>query len=154
MPFDLTTRTRGWRLRLAQLAAPAGADVHDPDDTVCPQAQALLEAVLYHDIEINRHGGAWMRVTEDLHDLAADGLIEPAQDGDYRLTEQGERELGRRWGDHRVPPWSGGYFGCSDHGVYEAAPGDPEGCPECPPWNPPRTAGWWRLRRVAGMVIR
>ncbi len=123
---------RRLRLWLAQLVAPAGSDVHDPDDTLCPGNQELLEAALYGDLRRGPDGGVLLDVTTAVDDLVDFEMLTNTPDG-YRLTELGERELARLWGPGRIPPWSGGYFQCHDHGIYDAAPGDRAGCPSCPP---------------------
>lgn len=55
-----------------------------------------------------------------------------SDDGDfYMLTEAGQKQLAGLWGPDRVEPWSGGYYDCHEHGVYDAGPGDWAECPDC-----------------------
>ncbi len=127
--MKIITRLRLW---LAQLVAPAGAEVHDPDDTLCSGSQELLEAALYGDFRRGPDGGVLFDVTVAVDDLVDFGALVNTDTG-YELTESGKRELARLWGPGRIPPWSGGHYRCDDHGIYEAAPGDFVGCPNCPP---------------------
>jgi hypothetical protein len=150
-------RVRQWRLRLAALIAPAGADVHDPDDTECPDMTDFLESVLWGHIERHRSGGVWADNTAIAEDAEELGLIEKADQGNqppYRLTAAGERALAAAWGPGRVPPWSGGYHGCADHGVYDAGPGDPGGCPQCPTTLPSRSVFSIRSRVPVSWSLR
>ena len=118
---------RGGRLWLAHLIAPAGADVHDPDETTCPWSKRLLEAVFWRELE----SGSYLDVIDELADLATRNLINFDGDGAPYVTEAGDRELARLWGSGRVPPWSDSFHTCSVHGMYEAPPGAIAGCPEC-----------------------
>ena len=155
MRFEINNeRVRRLRLRLAHLIAPPGADVHDPDDTCCPSDRPLLGAVLWWRLRFT-DGQHWMDVDLSVHDALAAELIEYNPDGYLRLTGYGENELARMWGDDRVPPWSGGYFQCHDHGVYDLAPGERIGCPDCGRELAAQQAAqqaprWWPLRARGG----
>jgi hypothetical protein len=107
LPRKITERWRVARLRLAQKIAPPGADVHDPDDTICPSLQGLLEAVFWNRLQDDAGERRWLDVTDWLDELAAAGLVlEPDDQGqEYLLTRQGAQELARLWGPERVPPW-------------------------------------------------
>ena len=120
---------RNIRLWLAQRIAPAGADVHDPDDTVCPSLQALLSAILYHQLTYADDEMWLLDVSADLYDLEARGLVEGFK-GDWCLTGDGEIALARLWGPDRVPPWGGTLGICQVHGDYDVVPGDRIGCPK------------------------
>jgi hypothetical protein len=120
------------RLRLwaAQVIAPAGSDVHNPDESACPLAEPLLHDVFYHRIR-TIDGRHLLDVTDDLDDLAVfHGLVE-LRDGGWVLTDAGERELARRWGPDRVPPWGGGPRSCETHGNFDSEPGEHSGCSGC-----------------------
>ncbi len=118
---------RGGRLRLAQLIAPAGAGVHNPNETCCALIRRLLEAVFWRELET----GNYLDVIDELDDLAARDLVNFDGDDAPYVTEAGERELARLWGAGRIPPWSDSFHTCSVHGMYEAPPGAIAGCPEC-----------------------
>jgi hypothetical protein len=119
------------RLWLAQRVAPAGADVHDPDDTCCPRDRGVLEAVMYGWVRKEANDTTWMDATDLVDDaIAADLVVE--RHGDFTLTPHGERELARLWGPGRVAPSAGSYGECHAHEMlYEQFPGDVVGCPHC-----------------------
>lgn len=47
------------------------------------------------------------------------------------ITPYGEIVLGELWGPETTPPWAGGACVCYRHGLYDTAPGEPAGCPNC-----------------------
>jgi len=136
-------RIRQWRLWLAQQIAPAGADVHDPDETACPGLELLLSGIFFG--QILTHGDRlYLDVTDDVDDLATmtvlvagqrpsyDNVIHKDVDGWWSLTDAGEQELGRMWTTDRMPPWSRISLGeCDSHGDYDSFPGDLIGCAKC-----------------------
>jgi len=147
-----------WRLRLAQLIAPPGADVHNPDDTCCPRDRDLLEAICFGWLRQGDRSTMWMDVTIALDEACAGGLVNRGKDGPPWLTSHGEQELARLWGPKLVPPGGGGYFECDDHGLYDLFPGDRWGCPGCETETALRRlntepVSWW-ARSVPWRVYR
>lgn len=132
MHFEINKeRIRRARLWLAGRIAPAGADVHDPDETACPWMQAILEEACWSGLRFDERDQFWMNVTDVVQEAHGWDLVEYIAGGDVRLTDAGEQDLAHRWGPNRTPPWSGGYVGCAKHGVYETSPGEDAQCPEC-----------------------
>jgi len=125
-------RVRAWRLRLAQLVAPAGADVHDPDQSACPHDEALLEAAQFGQLRRDPDGRFMIDMSDLARDLVDGAWFQAAADGRYELTRAGQEQLARLWGPHLIPPWGGGHYMCYEHGIYEAAPGESGDCPRCP----------------------
>ncbi len=125
----IKSAVRRARLRLAKTVAPAGADVHDPDDTVCPSLQDLLAAVFFQGLTYQADETWLLDVTDDLDYLKDRGLVEMFK-GDPCLTGDGEVALARLWGPGRVPPWGGTLGTCEVHGDYDVHPGDWIGCPK------------------------
>lgn len=122
---------RAWLLRLAQLVAPAGTDVHDPDDTACPHDLPILEAAQFGELRRDAGDRFMVNLTDLVQDMLSGDWFEPTQYGDYALTVAGQRQLARLWGQDRVPPWGGAFHRCQDHGDFEQGPGDRLGCPIC-----------------------
>lgn len=118
---------------LATLIAPDRAAVHDH---VGPIDEELLSAIYWSQIRKGRHGVVLLDVSDWVDELTAAGLV----DAYTRLTTAGEKYLATLWGPGRVPPWSGGYYSCWEHGDYDAGPGDPSDCPKCPALPPPKSA--------------
>lgn len=86
------------RLRLAQLLAPAGVDVHDPDETACPPEVAVLKAAEAYYLWPDPSGGVHLDVTEVARDAEAVGWIERTTDVDgnvvgFELTGAGRAAL-------------------------------------------------------------
>jgi hypothetical protein len=131
----IKSRIRRWRLTLAQAVAPVGVDVHDPDDTFCPTAQDILEAAFFSRLHADADGVVRMDVGPFVDEAVGAGLVvRKVEDGCtwYELTGAGEQELAKLWGPNRVPPWSGGYYSCAEHGVYDVHPGElSDQCPSC-----------------------
>lgn len=151
-PFDLTLLLKGsttpvtskiqtlwfrFRLWLAQTIAPAGVDVHDPDDTLCPEYQGILEAALKCELRAYTAAGddlVLFDITETVAELAGLHIIKrlsTSYDARYQLTAAGEKELARLWGPFRYAPWEKGLLWCATHGSYPARPGRFRGCPVC-----------------------
>lgn len=118
------------RLWLAGRIAPRYTDVHDPDETACPWMQAVLEETFWNSYRIDDQGRFWMNVTDAVQEAHDRDLVEYAAGGPW-LTKAGERDLARRWGPDRVPPWSFGYYNCNPHGQFEREPGERADCPHC-----------------------
>lgn len=133
MPNKIKDGVRRARLWLAARIAPADVDVRDTRTTTCRCRQDILEAVLYGWLEHAPGGRVLAPVTYQLDEMYLFGLVE--SDGpDYALTGFGERELARMWGPGITPPWTASSWAmCHDHGIYEAFPGEPSDCPDCPP---------------------
>lgn len=122
---------RAWRYRLASLIAPAGADVHDPDETLCRGFEPYLNAVAWGEVHTDGTKQT-LDISSDLDELAGRyGLIDYDEKGRPRLTDKGVREVAKMWGADRVPPWGGGLCHCTTHGTFEQRPGDRPGCPRC-----------------------
>jgi hypothetical protein len=117
-------------VRLATWIAPSTVGLRDTR-YVCSCQEQLLESVLYHWLR-RREDEEWLApVSQQIDELWDFGVIEPDEHFGFRLTPFGETELARLWGPGFRPPWVGGWAACSDHGVYDAGPGDPEECPYC-----------------------
>ncbi len=132
--FEINTMVLRCRMRLARLVAPAGAEVHDPNETSCPHDQVVLEAALDGDLRPDDRERYMIDMGYEVADVADAGWIERHPDDPskgYQLSPAGEQELARLWGSGRVPPWAGGHYCCHEHGGYELAPGDLTGCPDC-----------------------
>lgn len=148
---------RAFRLRLAQAVAPAGADVHDPDETACPHAQEILEAAQFGRLHPDPTDPTrWLiDLTGGVHDLASARWIvlrggEQGFQGE--ITREGQEQLARLWGPERQPPWAKGAALCAEHGAYEVKPGALLGCVSCAVGRAIRninteSASWWRRRR-------
>jgi hypothetical protein len=130
-----------WRARmwLATTVAPRSARVCDRDR---PIDEELLSAICWYRIREGAREEVLFDVTAWVDELVLAGLVTRAPLG---LTEAGEKYLARLWGDDVVAPGSGGYYGCHDHGVYDAGPGDPWRCPECPSPRPRKSTLWGSL---------
>jgi hypothetical protein len=87
------------RLRIAQAIAPMGADVHDPDDTACPDERAFLEAAEAYDLYPDADGRARLDVTDTAKYAEEAGWVALTTDYDgnavYQLTGAGESQLAR-----------------------------------------------------------
>jgi hypothetical protein len=117
-------------MRLATMIAPREVELRDAR-YVCPCQEQLLESVLYHWLR-RREDEEWLApASQQLDELLIFGLIEYDEHFGFRLTQFGETELARLWGPGFRPPWVGGWAACSEHGIYDAGPGDPEECPYC-----------------------
>lgn len=146
---DRVRRARRW---LAARIAPAGVTMHDPMTALCDCREGLLELVLFGPLKVDDvTGEVHGPVNYLLDEMWLLGAVEPDGAGSYQLTRWGERELARMWGPGIIPPWSGGYYACLVHGVYDAGPGDPSRCPDCPEKTITETArSWWPWKRSAG----
>lgn len=153
---NIQTAIRALRLRLARAVAPAGADLHDPDATSCPGYQALLEEVFAGRLVQGPGTAIYMNVKIDLEVADLDGWVTEINHEDgrqgWRLTPAGQRELGRLWGPHRLPPGTDGHRHCRRHGDYEVQPGQHIGCLSCAAEEQARRfntepAGWLARRR-------
>lgn len=137
------------RLRLATWLAPAGVKVHNHRDELCDCWEALLEVVHFGWITFNEHGEPLAPAAQMLNDLWILGAVERETDGGYSLTNWGMQQLARMWGPEIVPPWGGAWSGCTEHGIFEAGPGDSIYCPDCPtPVTETSSSRWsWKGRR-------
>jgi hypothetical protein len=102
---------RTWRLRLAQLVAPAGADVHDPDETGCPSDRVVLEAAAAWDLSPDKDGRVRLDVTDVADEMLELGWIALTTDHEdcaiYELMGPGRAELARMWGGPMSSPLPG-----------------------------------------------
>lgn len=93
----MTSRTWRWRLRLAQYVAPLGADVHNPDESACPNDRAVLEAAEAWDLSPDVDGRVRLDITDVVEDMAAAGWISLTSDHDdnpiYQIQSAGKRAL-------------------------------------------------------------
>ena len=87
------------RLRLAQLLAPPGADVHDPDETACPSELAVLESVEAYDLWPDPDNRVRLDVTDTARYAEQVGWIRLTSDHEknlvFQLTDAGEVALRR-----------------------------------------------------------
>lgn len=102
MPTTLDEIRARWlrlRLRLAQAIAPAGADVHDPDETACPQDLPVLAAVEAYELYPDPDDRVRLDVTGTVRDAEWAGWISLVRDHDdcpvYALTGAGAATLAR-----------------------------------------------------------
>jgi hypothetical protein len=136
-------RVRMW---LATTIAPAGATVHD---RVGPLDEELLAAICWGHVREAPGDRLLYDAQYEIRDLADAGLVHLVPLG---LTREGEIYLAKLWGDDIMPPGQGGYLGCHDHGVYDAGPGDPWACPNCPPPPAAKGRGKSLILRALGRV--
>lgn len=149
----------GWRqarLWLASRIAPADVVVQDPSVTLCDCWEGLLELVMFHQLRSGPDDTREILApVEDLLDrLWTLGAVEPDEIAGYELTIWGMQQLARMWGPEIVPPWGGSWGRCGDHGIYEAHPGDPISCPDCPKETIIKKPRPWWLWTMSGRTSR
>jgi hypothetical protein len=97
--YRLDYFARKLRLRIARLAAPAGADVHDPDATACASELVVLDAAEAWDLHLDPGGRVVADVTKVAEDAVAAGWIEQTTDYKgsplYQLTAAGSAQQAR-----------------------------------------------------------
>ncbi len=95
----MTSRMRRWRLRLAQTIAPHCADVHNPDESACPNDRVVLEAAEAWDLSPDADGRVRLDVTAVVDDMAAARWISLTSDHEdspiYQIESAGKRALRR-----------------------------------------------------------
>ncbi len=90
---------KNFRLKLAWLLAPAGADVHDPDETPCPEDMMILVGAEMYTLYPDDAGRVVLDVTEYAEHAEHTGWITRINDNDVELFEL--TAAGRSQMEHR-----------------------------------------------------